>query len=178
MVRVSKSNFRYPEHGISFTIGNDEELECGFVTGLDRSNITAEALAAGSVPPEERTERDEAREFVKSVLKDGPMESRQFMRLAAEAGISERTVKRARRDLNVKAAQVRDGNTIKGWRLELPNQEGHLEGHDPTLGPLGPLGTLAPNRGNGSSLCIKGANSANSAKESNGSQPFYERDEF
>ena len=32
--RVSKTNYRPPDNGLGFTIGNDERYECGYVTGL------------------------------------------------------------------------------------------------------------------------------------------------
>ena len=87
-----------PENGVAFSIGDDERWECGYITGLGASSVTAEDLMAASTPPEERTERDEARELVKSVLGSGPMETSEFLKMTRSAGFSDRTVERARRD--------------------------------------------------------------------------------
>ena len=57
MARVTKTNYREPEHGVSFTIAGDEELECGYVANVKPSNITAEAITAAPTTTEERTER-------------------------------------------------------------------------------------------------------------------------
>jgi hypothetical protein len=44
VVRVAKSNFRMPDDGLAFTIGEDEQYECGFVTGLAASTVTGSPL--------------------------------------------------------------------------------------------------------------------------------------
>lgn len=125
VARVSKSNFKMPENGVAFSIGDDERWECGYITGLVASSVTAEDLMAASTPPDERTERDEARELVKSVLEGGPMETSEFLKMTRSAGFSDRTVERARRDLGVKAKPQNDANTGKmtGWIVSLPPRQ-------------------------------------------------------
>ena len=72
---VAKTNYREPEHGVSFTIAGDEELECGYVANVKPSNITAEAITAAPTTTEERTERSEAWEFLTEHLSAGPLRS-------------------------------------------------------------------------------------------------------
>ena len=123
VVRVSKSNFKMPDDGLSFRIGDDQRHECGFVTGLAAGRVSAEELVAASIPPPEGTEREEAKQLVRSVLKPGPMETAELLKITRAAGVSDRTVERARRDLGVRATPRNDATTGKmiGWMVELPN---------------------------------------------------------
>ncbi len=68
------SNYRLPDHGLSFIVGNDEETEAGFVTGLGDSQVSAEAITAPPEPdsPEELSKLDEARDFVRRAIAEGP----------------------------------------------------------------------------------------------------------
>jgi hypothetical protein len=82
-----------------------------------------------------------------------PVEAKDALKKARDAGISDRTLKRARSRLRVRAEQVRDEGTIARWQWSLPTT--YDDGLLGTLGPLGPLG--------------KGAKEANGANNSNGS---------
>lgn len=178
VVQVAKSNYRYPDAGVAFVIGNDETLDVGYVTALGTSSVTAEALAAASVPAEERTEREEAREVVRSVLSDGPMETADLLKLTRAAGVSDRTVERARRDLGVKAAARRDSDTGKllGWVLELPATTPPATPPRPLSDGVGGLGGVGVTSAFPETLLDQSAQSAQSA--SGGVAPFYDRDEF
>jgi hypothetical protein len=141
VVRVSKSNFQYPDSGLGFVIGNHEELECGYVTELTQSSVTAEELVAASATVEERTEREEARELVHSLLSDGPMDVSELFKATRAAGFSDTTVKRARGDLGTRSNPRKDptnGRTL-GWSVALPDHQVNPEGQPP-FGPLDPLG--------------------------------------
>jgi len=48
VMRVSKSNFKMPDDGLAFIIGDDERFDCGYVTGVTTSSVSAEALVAAS----------------------------------------------------------------------------------------------------------------------------------
>jgi putative DNA primase/helicase len=139
VVRVSKSNFKLPDDGLAFTIGDDQQYECGFVTGLSTSSVTAEELVAATMPAGERSEREEARELVRSILKSGPMETAELLKATRHAGASDRTVERARRDLNVRAKPRHDPTTGKmtGWLVELPD---HPASTTPPTSPSGRVG--------------------------------------
>jgi putative DNA primase/helicase len=84
----------------------------------------------------------EAENFLRVELASGRVASKELTARARNAGISDRTLKRAKQALGVRA--VRDGAT-GAWYSELPadfeeiGQEGQQAGPTPYLGPLGPL---------------------------------------
>jgi hypothetical protein len=121
--RVGKTNYRSPENGISFTIGNDERYECGFVTGLGLSKVTAEDLMAARQSDGERSEREEVRDLLESILGAGPVDTAEVLKATRATGVSDATVKRARRDLGVISTPRKDSVTGKllGWSLALPD---------------------------------------------------------
>ncbi len=163
VVRVSKSNFKMPECGLSFTIAEDERFETGYVTQLARSDVSAEDLAAASSPPGERSEREEARELVRSILRDGPMDTADLLKLTRAAGVSDRTVVRARQDVGVKASARHDPGTGKmlAWSLSLPEKTTVPTTVPASLrGPVGTVGTVAPNSSYSETQPVQSAQSA------------------
>ena len=104
-------------------IGNSEIYECGFVDGLRSSTVTAEVLMSARQSEGERTERDEARDLLKSVLRCGPVNAAEVNKIARAAGVSDSTVKRARRDLGVISTPRHNLLTgvLEGWELTLPD---------------------------------------------------------
>jgi putative DNA primase/helicase len=151
VVRVSKTNYRPPATGIGFVIDNDERHECGRVNGLSLSTVTAESLVAARQTEGERTERENARDLVKSILEAGPVDTAEVLRIANEAGVSKRTLERVRSDLGVTPTKLRDPETgrLIGWQLALPTQSAapiDLDG-GPARHPLfGGVGGLDPTR--------------------------------
>lgn len=169
VVRVAKTNFREPDHGIGFTISEDDRWEVGFVTDLSDSDVTAEDLAAASVPDEDRTEREEARELLREVLADGPVDSAELTKIAEAAGVSQRTLKRARTDLGAKARQKKDPQTgrVTGWMVELP-ANGKPTEPSARVGPVGTLGTVDMTRRNTHSPSVQEAQGAQMSAEDAG----------
>jgi hypothetical protein len=92
------SNYRLPDHGLSFKIANHEETEAGFVTNLHASDVDPQTITAPPEPdgPEERSKTDEAREFVRSVMENGAVRAPRAKAAAKAGGIEERTLQRAR----------------------------------------------------------------------------------
>ena len=101
------SNYRLPDHGLSFLIANHDETEAGFVTGLRSSDVAAEDITAPPEPdsPEEASKLDEARDFVRRVMADGPVRANNATAAAKAGGIEERTLRRARSKEGVVARQ-------------------------------------------------------------------------
>ena len=124
VVRVSKTNFKEPEEGLSFAIATNEEWECGYVTQLAPSHVTAEELVAAPLPGSDRTERTEAREFLSALLADGKMTAQEVFRATRGAQFSDSTVKRAKRDLAVKVERQQDEATgkVTAWVWSLPEK--------------------------------------------------------
>ena len=81
------------------------------------SNVTAGDIHA---PERSANQKTEAVDFLRDLLADGPMMSKDVEAQAKENGISLGTLKRAKKHLNVKAESVRQkGSQVAGWRLSL-----------------------------------------------------------
>ncbi|CCF85910.1 hypothetical protein NITHO_6130001 [Nitrolancea hollandica Lb] len=89
---------------------------------------TADALVSQPHGDEERTARDEAIEFLRDALAAGPVAAKEILRQAREAGINEKTLRRAKGDIGVLA---RKGGFDAGWTWDLPHPEdGHATPED------------------------------------------------
>jgi hypothetical protein len=75
-------------------------------------------LAAES-PSEEAAYYEEARVFLRDLLVGGPVPAREVLALAKKAGISERTLRRAKGQENVEARRLGYG-TRGEWSWNLP----------------------------------------------------------
>jgi hypothetical protein len=85
-------------------------------------NLTAdEILAASNAGPEDRTRREEARNFLRVYLSDGPHPVENVIKAAKSVGISEKTLRRAAKDLGVRSDK--DGFS-GGWTWGLPVEDG------------------------------------------------------
>lgn len=80
------------------------------------------ASAETETDPEERSELDEAKDFLLDSLAAGPIASKEILKDARECGIAEKTLRRAQKALGV-LAEKKDFS--KGWQWRLP--EGHRE---------------------------------------------------
>lgn len=109
----------------------------------------ARALLANAEapPPDEdmeddaRTERDEAADWLREVLTEGPLNAADVKVLAQRNGLAWRTVRRAKESLNVRSKK---GAMRGGWTWQLPEDvQGVHEGaegvHPETAGHLGHL---------------------------------------
>ena len=91
--------------------------------------------------PEERSAVEDAKEFLRGLLADGPIGAKRVYAEAHEAGYSERTIRRAQKALGVDA--TKDGLKA-GWSWRLPSkvatfpEDGHIKGVD-TFGDVGHL---------------------------------------
>lgn len=70
---------------------------------------------------EDAPARTEAEEFLSSLLSDGPVEAKRVVREAVEAGISKRTLDRAKGKLGVTSRQA-EGAQHSGWVWVLPDR--------------------------------------------------------
>jgi hypothetical protein len=150
VVRVSKTNYREPDHGYAFTIASDDRYDCGVVAGMNRSDVTAEDLVAATATGSEKTERSEAREMVRSILAAGSMLTAELLKLTRQAGVSDRTVERARRDLQVVSTQRKDPTSgrVIGWELSLPAHPATPLRQSSAFGGIGGVGGVGVNREN------------------------------
>ena len=68
-----------------------------------------------------RTARDEAVEWLQTLLENGPVAAKDAQRQAREVGISDSTLKRAKTKLHVASEPIRDDKRVSGWTWQLPS---------------------------------------------------------
>jgi hypothetical protein len=101
------------------------------------SELSASDLLKEPADSEQRSALSKAKAFLSKELADGPVAAERAEKDAREAGVSERTLKRAKRALGVGSKKEGDGS----WSWVLPGEE--TEGDQaPTAGTLGTVGTL------------------------------------
>jgi len=76
VVTIAKTNLRPPEHGWSFALREDPEVEMAYVADLQPSRVSADEIASSS-SPEERSERAEIRDAVVETLAEREATSRE-----------------------------------------------------------------------------------------------------
>ena len=104
----TKNNLAMPPQSLMFGL---EEAESGSVrvNWLGQSEVSAKDLLATPQDQEHADARSEAVEFLNEVLADGPVAASQVKEEAEDAGISERTLARAKKTLGVMS--YREGET-------------------------------------------------------------------
>ena len=131
------SNYRLPEHGLSFLVGNHDETEAGFITALHLSDVSAEAITAPPEPDsaEEQSKLDEARDFVR--VSWGGAGAGQGRRSGGQGGpFEERTLQRARAKEGVKCVQRGTVGAPDWWweHAGLPSRQPAEEGDPGEMG--------------------------------------------
>lgn len=138
----AKSNISPDDGGVAYGI---EQVEAGI--GITASRIVWGELIQGTAreilgdveqeeDQEERTERDEAADFLRSLLEAGPTSVKVIKADSAGAGYAWRTIERAKRELGVEA---RKAGMKEGWVWVLPAEVRHEEDeprHSPNGGGL------------------------------------------
>ncbi len=116
-----KSNLCIPPASLSFHLESTEHGAARVVwDGV--SAHKADMLLALPTSDQDRTERDEAKDFLRQLLTDGAVPATEAQTLARAAGISEATLRRARQELGVSLS--RDG--FQGRSLwSLPSIHAH-----------------------------------------------------
>jgi putative DNA primase/helicase len=110
-----KHNLCAESPAVEFEIGDEGFRWVGEVTDLD-----AGRLLAGAPTPEDRSEREEAEDFLRDALANGARRSRHLEADASEQGIATKTLKRARKQLGVRAEQLTTGpNGRNEWWASL-----------------------------------------------------------
>jgi hypothetical protein len=118
----SKNNLAPESPSFAYVIEQDEELEVGRVRWIGTSGLTARNLTAESDGPEAQSDRVEARELLRVLLADGPVDAKAIMSAARDAGIGERTLRKAKFDLKVKSDKAGFGGGWV-WKIEDCNED-------------------------------------------------------
>lgn len=145
-----KCNVAPLAEAITYEIGDNR-----FLWGQELS-ASADALL-GVLPPagEERTQLSEAIDVLRGILEDGELPAKEAEATASKAGVSSRTLKRARYELGVRTQKRGWGrDAVWFWRLpaatqsDLGFQNGDSTtpkgGQDPLRGPMVHLGGFGP----------------------------------
>jgi hypothetical protein len=107
----SKSSLAPKGVSLSFELRSDKLFWCG------TSDLSADALLAPPKGEEEKSAFEEAGDFLKQVLTNGPKPAYEVLREAEGLGISERTLKRAKAAIGV--VSIKDGE-LRAWRWHPP----------------------------------------------------------
>ncbi len=84
------------------------------------SQLTASTMLAPELNGEEKGARADAKEFLLSALAQGPRPAKDVTAEAGQEGISERTLRRAKRNLSVRSSHKPEMNG--GWEWSLPEE--------------------------------------------------------
>jgi hypothetical protein len=147
ILAVAKNNLAAIPPARTFTLTPDPDRDVARVKWLGTDGRHVDELLAHRADPEERTERDEAVEWIVDYLTmaGGRASSADAKRDGRRAGHSDRTLKRALKRAGVSV--VREGfPSVTYWLLGTPDgpvgpQSGQL-GQGSGLGPTGPTGGI------------------------------------
>jgi len=118
-------------------LSGDQQIQTAKLSALGEVE-TSSADLLGRQDQDEAPARSEAEEFLSTVLSDGAVPAKQVMDQAREAVIAEKTLRRAKAKLGVKAVQLH-GRPHGGWAWQLPDDEGgHLTPEDGHLTAVEP----------------------------------------
>lgn len=124
-----KNNLAPFPPSLSYQLESVTGTQVARVNWMGSTSRTADSL----LDTEERTQRDTAEEFLATLLEGGPVSVRDLQREAREAGISWRTIERAKGDLRVRAKK----NGYSGsWSWELPPKAA-MDAQEPPRPPNG-----------------------------------------
>jgi putative DNA primase/helicase len=84
------------------------------------SNHTADALLSVPCTPEERSALEDAKDFLRDLLDEGAVPANEVIREARKAGVSDRTLNRAKKVLGVVSMK---GLFREGWKWSLPTKQ-------------------------------------------------------
>jgi len=113
-----KNNIGADRSGLAFALHNAPDVPAPAVA-WEAEPIDTTADSALSDDAGEPSKSDEAAEFLRATLADGPLPASEVEQQAKQAGIAWRTVQRAKRDAGVRSVQQRDGDHVAGWVWEI-----------------------------------------------------------
>jgi putative DNA primase/helicase len=117
-----KNNYGVEKPAIRFEVQPVGESSA-VVFGAEDASLTQREVF-GQTPGPEPYAQDEAVEFLLSELADGPKSAKDVVADAKAAGVTEATLRRAKKRLHIAPTAVRgDDNRITGWLWALPEAE-------------------------------------------------------
>lgn len=143
----TKSNLAKEPAALAFRLAPVAGSDVARVEWLGATTHTAAALLATAGDDDARSERDDAKTWLRDVLADGPLSAKEIFRLAAQAGIAERTLKRAKRELGIRSQRSgfgREGGYSWGLDDGAGDAPPAIGGHNPHRVPAQSVGTPWP----------------------------------
>lgn len=123
LVLPVKNNLAADSTGVAFTIIAQPVPECGEIPAVawdsEVVTITADVALSRVTAPEERGATNDAMDFLRELLADGPLASRQVRSDAEGAGHSWATIRVAQKRLGIKAHKL---GMRGGWMWALPSK--------------------------------------------------------
>lgn len=149
ILAATKSNLSEPVRSLVFSISASAVNGAARVEWHGGSPLNAGEILSAPLIAEEKTALEEAVEYLKDELSDGPMAAKQIKTSARRDGISERTLNRAKAHLKVRSVKE-----TYGWTWTLPEEpEGDQGRHALNVGNLG---KVANGSGQGLACLSKG----------------------
>jgi hypothetical protein len=128
ILAMTKSNLAKMPDALAYRLVDDERYSCARVVWDGASTRTANDLVRARVDEDEAPALAEACRVLKEILADGPLAAGNIKRMAATAGIAERTLQRARQALSVTTRRQGFGQgAFYVWAM--PADPSHLGNH-------------------------------------------------
>lgn len=127
----SKQNLAEPKPSLVFGVASSAANGAARVEWHGGSSLDAAELMRAPLEEEEKSALEEALEFLKDELSDGPIAAKQVKLNAKGEGVSERTLNRAKARL-----KVRSTKEAYGWTWTMPEAPGIGDGRGPDPGNL------------------------------------------
>jgi len=121
IIAVSKLNLGAPAPAMAFRLVNHEALGCAVVNWEGTTDHQADDLL-GFESKDERTERDDAEETLRSLLSQGDRPMKEVEREMARSGFSKATMRRAKKASGIEAKK---NGMAGGWWWHLPPEGAH-----------------------------------------------------
>lgn len=113
-----KMNLSAMPESLTFKLLWDDENQAIYVYWGHGSPLSADQLlAASNAPPIDKSALDEATEFLRELLKAGSQGSKEIQSAAKEAGISIRTLERAKNSMGIRSIRPKGFNGPWEWAL-------------------------------------------------------------
>ncbi|MGH2534121.1 MAG: AAA family ATPase [Thermomicrobiales bacterium] len=113
----TKGNLAFPPPSLAFRLDPIPDGDAARLVWLGESKRRADDLV-NPPDPKARTERDEAKDWLRLVLADGPMAARRVEEKARREGIAPKTLRKAREDVQVVTQRKGFGaGASYAWRL-------------------------------------------------------------
>jgi hypothetical protein len=122
-----KHNLSEKGNALGFTIRDGQFLWTG------ESHLTVARMLSSAGDEEETQGRNDAADFLRQLLKDGPIEADDVEKARRKAGVSDYSLRQAKRTLRIKPHKTGFGKASK-WQWELPNESDDNEQSDDTKG--------------------------------------------